>query len=105
MEKIRKGDQVIVTSGKDKGKQGTVLRMMTNSTVIVEGINLVKKHQKGNPMSGDAGGIITKEMPIQRSNLAVFNTVTQKGDRVGIKTLEDGSRARIFRSNGEMVDS
>ena len=73
MEKIRKGDQVIVTSGKDKGKQGTVLRMMTNSTVVVEGINLVKKHQKGNPMSGDAGGIITKEMPIQRSNLAVFN--------------------------------
>ena len=105
MEKIRKGDQVIVTSGKDKGKQGTVLRMMTNSTVVVEGINLVKKHQKGNPMSGDSGGIITKEMPIQRSNLAVFNTVTQKGDRVGIKTLEDGSRARIFRSNGEMVDS
>ncbi|MBT6183908.1 MAG: 50S ribosomal protein L24 [Betaproteobacteria bacterium] len=105
MEKIRKGDQVIVTSGKDKGKQGTVLRMMTNSTVVVEGINLVKKHQKGNPMSGDAGGIITKEMPIQRSNLAVFNTATQKGDRVGIKTLEDGSRARIFRSNGEMVDS
>jgi len=105
MEKIRKGDQVIVTSGKDKGKQGTVLRMMTNSTVIVEGINLVKKHQKGIPMSGDAGGIITKEMPIQRSNLAVYNTATQKGDRVGIKTLEDGSRARIFRSNGEMVDS
>ncbi|MDG1225297.1 MAG: 50S ribosomal protein L24 [Burkholderiales bacterium] len=105
MEKIRKGDQVIVTSGKDKGKQGTVLRMMTNSTVVVEGINLVKKHQKGNPMSGDAGGIITKEMPIQRSNLAVYNTATQKGDRVGIKTLEDGSRARIFRSNGEMVDS
>ena len=105
MEKIRKGDQVIVTSGKDKGKQGTVLRMMTNSTVIVEGINLVKKHQKGNPMSGDAGGIITKEMPIQHSNLAVYNTATQKGDRVGIKTLEDGSRARIFRSNGEMVDS
>ena len=105
MEKIRKGDQVIVTSGKDKGKQGTVFRMMTNSTVFVEGINLVKKHQKGNPMSGDAGGIITKEMPIQRSNLAVFNTATQKGDRVGIKTLEDGSRARIFRSNGEMVDS
>jgi large subunit ribosomal protein L24 len=105
MEKIRKGDQVIVTSGKDKGKQGTVLRMITNSTVIVEGINLVKKHQKGNPMSGDAGGIITKEMPIQRSNLAVYNTATQKGDRVGIKTLEDGSRARIFRSNGEMVDS
>ena len=105
MEKIRKGDQVIVTSGKDKGKQGTVLRMMTNSTVIVEGINLVKKHQKGNPMSGDAGGIITKEMPIQRSNLAVYNTATQKGDRVGIKTLEDVSRARIFRSNGEMVDS
>ena len=105
MEKIKKGDQVVVTSGRDKGKQGTVLQVMTNSTVMVEGINLVKKHQKGNPMTGAAGGINTKEMPIQRSNLAVYNPTTEKGDRVGVKTLEDGSRVRIFRSNGEMVDS
>jgi len=105
MEKIKKGDQVVVTSGRDKGKQGTVLQVMPNSTVMVEGINLVKKHQKGNPMTGATGGINTKEMPIQRSNLAVYNPATQKGDRVGVKTLEDGSRVRIFRSNGEMVDS
>jgi large subunit ribosomal protein L24 len=105
MEKIKKGDQVVVTSGRDKGKQGTVLQVMPNSTVMVEGINLVKKHQKGNPMTGAVGGINTKEMPIQRSNLAVYNPATEKGDRVGVKTLEDGSRVRIFRSNGEMVDS
>ena len=105
MEKIRKGDQVVVNLGRDKGKQGTVLQVLANSKVLVEGINLVKKHQKGNPMTGATGGINTKEMPIQRSNLAVFNPATTKGDRVGIKTLDDGSRVRIFRSNGEMVDS
>lgn len=105
MEKIKKGDQVVVTSGRDKGKQGVVLQVMPDSKVMVEGINLVKKHQKGNPMTGEAGGINTKEMPIQRSNLAVYNPAIEKGDRVGVKTLEDGSRVRIFRSNGEMVDS
>ncbi|MDA1331032.1 MAG: 50S ribosomal protein L24 [Proteobacteria bacterium] len=105
MQKIRKGDQVIVTLGRDRGKQGTVLQVLANTRVLVEGVNLVKKHQKGNPMTGAAGGINTKEMPIQRSNLAIFNPATKKGDRVGIKTLEDGSRVRIFRSNGEMLDS
>ncbi len=105
MEKIKKGDQVVVTSGRDKGKQGVVLQVMPDAKILVEGINLVKKHQKGNPMTGEAGGINTKEMPIQRSNLAVYNPATEKGGRVGVKTLEDGSRVRIFRSNGEMIDS
>ena len=105
MEKIRKGDKVFVTTGKDKGKQGTVLRVLSNSTVLVEGINRVKKHERANPMTGAAGGIVSKEMPLQRSNVLVVNPATSKGDRVGIKTLEDGSRVRVFRSNGEMVDS
>ena len=105
MNKIRKGDRVIVNAGKDNGKQGTVLRVLANSTAVVEGINSVKKHEKPNPMKGANGGIVTKEMPIQISNLAVLNPTTNKGDRIGIKTLEDGRRVRIFRSNGEMVDS
>ncbi len=105
MEKIRKGDKVFVTAGKDKGKQGTVLRVISNSTLVVEGINRVKKHERANPMTGAAGGIVSKEMPLQRSNVLVVNPATNKGDRVGIKTLEDGSRVRVFRSNGEMVDS
>ncbi len=105
MNKIRKGDRVIVNAGKDNGKQGTVLRVLANSTAVVEGINSVKKHEKPNPMKGLNGGIVTKEMPIQISNLAVLNPTTNKGDRIGIKTLEDGRRVRIFRSNGEMVDS
>ena len=105
MEKIRKGDKVLVMAGKDKGKQGTVLRVLSNSTLVVEGINRVKKHERANPMTGSAGGIVSKEMPLQRSNVLVVNPATSKGDRVGIKTLEDGSRVRVFRSNGEMVDS
>ena len=105
MEKIRKGDKVFVTACKDKGKQGTVLRVLSNSTLVVEGINRVKKHERANPMTGAAGGIVSKEMPLQRSNVLVVNPATNKGDRVGIKTLEDGSRVRVFRSNGEMVDS
>jgi len=105
MKKIRKGDKVFVTAGKDKGKQGTVLRVLSNSTLVVEGINRVKKHERANPMTGAAGGIVSKEMPLQRSNVLVVNPATNKGDRVGIKTLEDGSRVRVFRSNGEMVDS
>jgi large subunit ribosomal protein L24 len=105
MNKIRKGDRVIVNSGKDSGKQGTVVRVLANSTAVVEGVNSVKKHEKPNPMKGLNGGIVTKEMPIQISNLAVLNPTTNKGDRIGIKTLEDGRRVRIFRSNGEMVDS
>jgi len=105
MNKIRKGDRVIVNSGKDNGKQGTVVRVLANSTAVVEGVNSVKKHEKPNPMKGLNGGIVTKEMPIQISNLAVLNPTTNKGDRIGFKTLEDGRRVRIFRSNGEMVDS
>jgi len=105
MNKIRKGDRVIVNAGKDSGKEGIVLRVLANSTAVVEGVNNVKKHEKPNPMKGANGGIVTKEMPIQISNLAVLNPTTNKGDRIGIKTLEDGRRVRIFRSNGEMVDS
>ena len=95
MNKIRKGDKVIVIAGRDKGKSGTVVLRKDDSHVIVEGINLVKKHVKPNPMKGEEGGIITKEMPIHQSNIAIFNAATGKADRVGIKTLADGSRVRI----------
>lgn len=105
MEKIKKGDEVIVITGKDKGKRGTVLRRVDTETVLVEGINRVKKHAKPNPIKGVVGGIVEKEMPIQISNVAVFNPATKKGDRVGIKQLEDGRRARFFKSNGELVDA
>jgi len=105
MEKIKKGDEVIVITGKDKGKRGTVLRRVDSDTVLVEGINRVKKHAKPNPIKGVVGGIVEKEMPIQISNVAVFNPATKKGDRVGIKQLEDGRRARFFKSNGELVDA
>jgi large subunit ribosomal protein L24 len=104
MRKIKKGDQVIVLSGKDKGKQGTVLRVIDDAKVVVENINMVKKHTKANPMQGEAGGILDKEMPLDISNVAIFNPITGKGDRVGFKTLEDGRKVRIFRSNGEVVD-
>ena len=102
---IKKGDTVVVISGKDKGKQGTVLSILDSGKVIVEGLNLVKKHAKPNPMKGIAGGIIAKEMPIDISNVALFNSATQKGDRVGFKTLEDGRKIRVFKSNGEAVDA
>ena len=105
MAKIRKGDQVILNTGKDKGKQGTVLSVLDSGKVIVEGLNLVKKHAKPNPMKGIAGGIIAKEMPIDISNVALYNSATQKGDRVGFKTLEDGRKIRVFKSNGEAVDA
>jgi large subunit ribosomal protein L24 len=105
MEKLRKGDDVIVTTGKDRGKRGTVLRRVDADHVVVEGINKVKKHQRPNPMKGLPGGIIEKEMPIHVSNVAVFNPQTKKGDRVGIRILEDGRKVRVFKSNGEMVDA
>ena len=105
MARIRKGDQVILNTGKDKGKQGTVLSILDSGKVIVEGLNLVKKHAKPNPMKGIAGGIIAKEMPIDISNVALYNSATQKGDRVGFKTLEDGRKIRVFKSNGEAVDA
>lgn len=103
MQKIRKGDDVMVIAGRDKGKRGTVLRLEDEGKVLVEGINTVKKHQKPNPMKGQTGGIVDKVMPIDRSNLMLFNPATGKGDRVGIKALADGKRARFFKSNGELV--
>ena len=105
MNKIRKGDEVVLNTGKDKGKRGTVLRMLESGQVLVEGVNMVKKHAKPNPMKGITGGIINKEMPVDISNVALFNVVTQKGERVGFKTLEDGRKVRIFKSSGEVVDA
>jgi large subunit ribosomal protein L24 len=103
MEKIRKGDDVVVTTGRDKGRRGTVLNCLENDLLLVEGVNRVKKHTRPNPMKGQAGGIVEKEMPIHLSNVALFNPGTQKGDRVGFKVLEDGSKVRVFKSNGELV--
>jgi large subunit ribosomal protein L24 len=105
MNKIRKGDDVIVTTGKDKGKRGTVLRVLDKDQVVVEGANIVKKHARPNPMKGINGGILEKEMPIHVSNVALFNGATQKADRVGFKVLEDGRKVRVFKSNGEVVDA
>ena len=104
MQKIKKGDDVIVITGKDKGRRGSVLRVMENGRVLVEGINMVKKHQKPNPNAGVQGGIIDKEMPVHASNVMVFNPITEKGDKVGVKALEDGRRVRFFKSNNEVVD-
>ena len=105
MNKIRKGDQVILNTGKDKGRRGTVLSILDTGHVVVEGANMVKKHAKPNPMKGVAGGIINKEMPIDISNVALFNPATQKGERVGFKTLDDGRKVRVFKSSGEVVDA
>jgi len=105
MRKIRKGDNVVVTTGKDKGKRGEVLRVIDAEHVLVEGANKVKKHQRPNPMKGMTGGIIDKEMPLHVSNVAIFNPGTQKPDRVGIRVLEDGRKVRFFKSNGEVIDA
>ncbi|HXZ55938.1 MAG TPA: 50S ribosomal protein L24 [Burkholderiales bacterium] len=105
MEKIRKGDDVIVTTGKDKGKRGTVLRIVDARHLVVEGVNRVKKHQRPNPMKNQTGGIVDKDMPIDISNVALFNPQTKKADRVGFKMLQDGRKVRVFKSNGEMVDA
>ena len=105
MNKIRKGDDVVVIAGKDKGKRGTVLLWLDADRLVVGGINRVKKHTKPNPMKGEAGGIVEKEMPIHISNIALFNPVSKKADRVGLKTLEDGRKVRVFKSNGEVVDA
>ena len=109
MEKIRKGDDVIVTAGKDKGKRGTVLRVFESGKVLIEGVNRVKKHQRPNPMKGQTGGIVDKEMPIDISNVMLVNPATGKGDRVGFKFLEAqggaaARKVRFFKSNGEVVD-
>ena len=105
MRKIRKGDQVVIRTGKDRGKRGTVLQLVGDDRVVVEGANRAKKHEKPNPMKGTTGGIVEKEMPIHISNVAVFNPATQKADRVSIKTLDDGRKVRVFRTNGEMLDA
>ena len=105
MQRIRKGDEVIVICGRDKGKRGTVLRRVDDDHLVVEGINRVKRHTRPNPMKGVQGGIVDKDMPVHISNVALFNPATQKGDRVGVKVLADGRKVRVFKSNGEQVDA
>ena len=105
MRKIKKGDNVIVIAGRDKGKRGDVQRVVDAEHVLVAGINQVKKHQKPNPMKNEQGGIVTKDMPIHVSNVALFNPVTKKADRVGIRVLEDGRKVRFFKSNGELLNA
>ncbi len=105
MRKIKKGDEVVVITGKDKGRRGNVLRVLVLDRLVVEGLNIVKKHQKPNPQKGVTGGIIEKEMPLQRSNVMLWNPVTKRGDRVGIRVLADGKRVRFYKSNGEAVDA
>ena len=105
MQRIRKGDEIVVTTGRDKGKRGTVLRRVGDEHVVVEGVNRVKKHQRPNPMKGQTGGIVDKDMPIHISNVALVNPATQKADRVGFKLLADGRKVRVFKSNGEQVDA
>ena len=105
MNRIKKGDEVIVISGRDKGKRGAVLRRAGDEHVVVEGVNRARKHARPNPMKGITGGIVDKDLPIHVSNVALFNPATQKGDRVGIKSLEDGRKVRVFKSNGEQVDA
>ena len=104
MRKIRKGDQVIVLSGRDKGRRGAVLQVLADGRVVVESVNMVKKHTKPNPQVGKQGGIIEKEMPLPASKVAIWNPSAKKGDRVGIRKLADGKRVRFFKSNGEMLD-
>ena len=105
MNKISNGDQVIVIAGKDKGKRGKVLKVLENNRVLVSGIQMIKKHQKPNPNAGIPGGIIEKEAPIQVSNVAIFNSATNKADRVGCKVQEDNTKIRVFKSSGEAVDA
>lgn len=103
MNKIRKGDEIIVLTGRDKGKRGKVALRKDETHLVVEGVNLVKKHTKPNPMKGTTGGIVEKSMPIHQSNVAIFNAATGKGDRVGIKLLADGKRVRVYKSSGEEI--
>jgi large subunit ribosomal protein L24 len=104
MNKIRKGDDVVVISGKDKGRRGAVLKVLEDDRVLVENVNMAKKHQRPNPNANVAGGIVEKEMPIHISNVMLFNPVSKKGDRVGLRKLEDGRKVRFFKSNNEVVD-
>ena len=104
MNRIRKGDEVVVIAGKDKGKRGSILRVMSNGRVVVSDVNMVKRHTKPNPGRGVPGGIIEKEMPVDPSNVMLYNPQTSKGDRVGFRTLEDGRKVRYFKSTSEVVD-
>jgi large subunit ribosomal protein L24 len=105
MQRIKKGDEVVVLAGRDKGKRGTVLRRVDANHVVVEGVNRVKKHQRPNPMKNITGGIVDKDMPIHLSNVGLFNPATKKADRAGVKTLDDGRKVRVFKANGEQVDA
>jgi len=105
MRKIKSNDEVIVITGRDKGKRGKVNKVLADGRLIVSGIQMIKKHQKPNPQLGITGGIVEKEAPIQISNVAIFNPASKKADRVGIKQLEDGRKIRVFKSNGEAVDA
>ena len=104
MNKIRKGDKVILNTGKDKGKQGIVLNILKNNRVVVEGLNMVKKHTKPNPAKGDQGGLVSKEMSINISNIAIYNTKSNKTDKVNFKELKDGKKIRIYKSSQEAID-
>ncbi len=104
MRKIKKGDSVVVLAGRDKGKQGQVIQVLEKDRLLVENVNMIKKHTRPNPNKGEKGGIIDKESPIHLSNVALFNSATGKADRVGIKTLEDGRKVRYFKGNGEVID-
>nr|VFK40495.1 MAG: LSU ribosomal protein L24P [Candidatus Kentron sp. SD]VFK45858.1 MAG: LSU ribosomal protein L24P [Candidatus Kentron sp. SD] len=104
MRKIRKGDTVVVLTGKDRGKRGSVLRVSAGDSILVEGVNLVRKHVKPNPQKGTSGGIMSKEMPIRISNVMLYNPATENGGRVGFKFLDDGRKVRYFKSTGEVVD-
>jgi len=104
MRRIRKGDQVIVLSGRDKGRRGAVIQVLADGRVLVESVNMAKKHTRGNPQANKPGGIIEKEMPLPASKVAVWNPAAKRADRIGIKTLADGRRVRFFKSNGEMLD-
>lgn len=105
MRKIKRDDEVVVIAGRDKGKQGKVTRVLPDNRLLVSGVHIVKKHQKPNPQLGVAGGIVEQEAAIQVSNVAIFNSATGKADRVGFKVLEDGTKVRVFKSNGEAVDA
>ena len=104
MRKIKKGDDVIVIAGKDKGRRGSVARVLSNDKVVVEGINVAKKHTRPNPNAGVAGGIVEQEMPIHISNVALYNAASGKADRVGIRALDDGRKVRFYKSNNEVID-
>ncbi len=104
MQRIKKGDDVIVIAGRDKGRRGNVLRVLDDGRALVDNINVVKKHKRGNPNAGEVGGILSQEAPVQLSNLALYNPATKKGDRIGYRHLEDGRKVRYFKSNGEVID-